>query len=90
MRRPSHADAFQALLLQAADEGRGAELFGSSLSRAREAVPAFLVGKSFPDVYLEHPLIGEPYLDVTILYGEAPPGMRVDSPLAGDHAAMMD
>ena len=90
MRQPSHADAFQVLLLQAADEGRGPALFGDSLVRAREAVPPFLVGERFPDIYLEHPLLGEPYLDATVLYGEIPLGMRVDSPLAAGRADLFD
>lgn len=55
MRIPSYADAYQVLLLQAADEGRGPALFGESLGRAREVVLPFLVGGHFPSVYLEHP-----------------------------------
>ena len=86
----SHADAFQVLLLQAADEGRGPDLFGECLVRARESVPPFLIGEKFPSVYLEHPLIGDPFLDVTVLYGEMEPGARVESPAAGDHGAMLD
>jgi len=87
---PSHALAFQALLLQAADDGRGPLLFGDSLGRAREAVPPFLVGRDFPDVYLEHPLAGDPFLDVTVLLGQLEPGTRVGSPLAGEHGALLD
>ena len=34
MRVPAHADAFQVLLLQAADGGRGFLLFGGRLARA--------------------------------------------------------
>lgn len=90
MRVPSHADAFQVLLLQAADEGRGPALFGESLQRARDAVPPFLVGEEFPEIYLEHPLAGEPFLDVTILLHQLEPGMRVESPAAGEHATMLD
>lgn len=90
MRIPTFADSFQVLLLQAADEGRGQLLFGESAQRAREEVPPFLVGKSFPSVYLEHPLIGSPFLDVTVLLSELEPGTRVDSPAAGEHAALLD
>ena len=90
MRVLAHTDAFQVLLLQAADEGRGPVLFGKSLDRAREAVLPFLVSPGFPDIYLEHPLAGEPFLDVTVLYGELEPGMRVQSPAAGEHGAMLD
>ena len=90
MRIPTHADAFQVLLLQAADEGRGPALFGESLARAREAAVPFMVGRKFPDVYLEHPLSGDPFLDVTVLLGQLDPGTRVESPAAGEHAAMLD
>jgi hypothetical protein len=86
----SHADAFQVLLLQAADDGRGPVLFGDSVARAREAVPPFLIGKGFPDVYMEHPLAGDPFLDITLLLQDLEPGMRVDSPAAGEHGAMLD
>lgn len=86
----SYNDAYQVLLLQAADEGRSEPLFGDSLARAKQAVPPFLVGKEFPSVYLEHPLAGNPFLDVTVLLGELEPGTRVDSPAAGDASAMLD
>ncbi len=86
----SHADAFQVLLLQAAEGGRGKALFGESLQRAREAALPFMLGEEFPSVYLEHPLIGDPSLDITVLFGGIKPGTRVDSPIAGEHAAMLD
>ena len=86
----SYEDAFQVLLLQAAGEGRGTALFGDSLARAREAIPPFLVGKRFPNVYFEHPLAGKPFLDVTVLLAQLDSGARIDSPAAGDHGAMMD
>ena len=90
MKTPANEQAFQVLLLQAADEGRADVLFGDSLERAREAVPPFLVGGEFPSVYLEHPLVGDPFLDVTILLGPVEPDTRVASPAAGDHGAMLD
>ena len=90
MRAPSYGDAYQVLVLQAADDGRGPILFGDSLPQARTAPLPFLLGKEFPDVYLEHPLIGDPFIDVTVLYGELDPGERVESPAAGDHGAMLD
>ena len=90
MEIPSHEQAFQVLLLQAADEGRAEALFGGGLARAREAVPPFLIGKEFPGVYLEHPLVGDPFLDVTVLLGPLEPGTRVASPAAGEHCAMLD
>lgn len=90
MRTPTREDAFQVLLLQATDEGRGPALFGESLARARTAVPPFLVGTVFPDIYLEHPLAGAPFLDVTVLLNKLDPGTRVVSLAAGEHAAMLD
>ena len=90
MRALSYEDAYQVLLLQAAEEGRGPILFGDSFDRARMVPLPFLVGESFPDLYLEFPLLGDPYLDVTLLYNDLQVGTRVDSPLAGDHGAMFD
>lgn len=90
MKIPSYADTLQVLLLQAADEGRGEILFGESLERARKETPPFMIGRSFPSVYFEHPLIGDPFIDITVLLGEVERGARVDSRIAGDHGAMID
>ena len=90
MKKPTHADAFQVLLLQAADEGRGDILFGESFSRARNSLLPFMVGKAFPNVYFEHPLIGEPFLDVTVLLGELEPNTRIASEAATGTEALLD
>ena len=90
MKQPSYADLFEVLCLQAADDGRGEMLFGDSLQRARSALRPFMVGKRFPDVYLEFPLIGKPFLDVTVLYGELEPGTRIASEAAHGTEAMLD
>ena len=90
MNVPSHASAFQVLLLQAADEGRGPILFGDSLARAREALQPFMVGNKFPNVYLEHPLKGDPFLDVTVLYNSIAPGTRIASKAATGAEALID
>lgn len=82
MRFPSHTEAFEALLLKAADAGRDAALFGGAACRVRDAAPPFLIGERFPEVYLEFPLAGRPFLDVTLLYGELEDDARIDSPLA--------
>ncbi len=87
---PTHEQAYQVLLLQAADEERGPVLFGESQARARTLALPFIIGEEFPDVYFEHPLAGAPFLDVTVLYGQLEPGTRVDSPAAGEHGAMLD
>ena len=73
---------FHVLLLQAADEGRGKALFGPSVKRVREALPPFMKGAGLPDVYFEFPLAGEPFLDVTVLYGELGGDTHIDSPAA--------
>lgn len=90
MLAPDFAHSFRTLLLIAADDGRRDALFGDSFERAWEAVPPFLVGRRFPDVYLEHPLAGDPFLDVTVLLQDVEPRTRIDSPAAGEHAALLD
>ena len=82
MMYPTHAQAFEVLLLQATDAGRDAALFGGAASRVRDAVPPFLIGEKFPEIYLEFPLAGEPFLDVTLLYGELGEDARIGSTLA--------
>ena len=83
MKFPSHTQAFEALLFKAADAGRDAALFGGAAHRARDAALPFLIGERLPEIYLEFPLAGEPFLDVTLLYGELEDDARIDSALAG-------
>ena len=90
MQQPSHADAFEVLCLQAADEGRGEVLFGESLARAKTALRPFMTGLEFPDVYFEFPLMGNPFLDVTVLYSHLQAGTRIDSPAAEGSGPMLD
>ncbi|MBQ9005934.1 MAG: hypothetical protein IJ092_06125 [Atopobiaceae bacterium] len=90
MREPSLADSFEVLCLQAADQGRGPVLFGDSLARARTLAKPFIVGELFPDVYLEFPLKGDPFLDVTVLYGQVKPGTRIDSEAAAGADVVFD
>lgn len=90
MKIPSNSLACQTLFLQAADEGRGPVLFGDSFERTREAVLPFVEGVPFPSLYLEFPLAGDPFLDVTVLYGEMPPGTRFRSEAAAGTEKMLD
>ena len=90
MKEPSFSDAFQVLVLQAADDGREKTLFGESAQRARNVVPPFLVGEKFPSTYLEFPLIGSPFMDVTLLYDSIAPGTRINSDAAAGTEAMLD
>ena len=87
---PSQPDSFEVLCLQAADEGRGDVLFGESLDRARKAARPFMIGEEFPSVYLEFPLIGKPFLDITMLYDKLKPGVRVESEAAEGTGEMLD
>ena len=82
MKIPAHTQAFELLLLQAARDGRDAALFGGAADRVRDAVLPFLIGEKFPEIYLEFPLGGEPFLDVTLLYGELGEDAHINSPLA--------
>lgn len=89
IRTPSPASAFEVLCVQLADEGRGPILFGDDVARARDLVRPFIVGKQPPTAYFEFPLIGDPFLDVTLLYGALEPSTVIDSPAAaGTEEAM--
>lgn len=90
MKEPTFSDAFEVLCLQAADAGRGPILFGDSVERARKRMRPFLVGEEFPSVYLEFPLIGDPFLDVTVLYSKLEPGTYIDSPSVIGCEKMLD
>lgn len=90
LKMPSLPDAFEVLCLQAADEGRGEVLFGESFARARTMARPFMIGEQFPSVYLEFPLVGDPFLDVTMLYNKLEPGMRVESDAASGTEPMID
>ena len=90
MKIPSNDLACRTLFLQAADEGRGPVLFGDSGERACRAVLPFVEDVSFPEIYLEFPLAGDPFLDVTVLYGDLKPGTRFASPAAEGTEAVLD
>ena len=90
MKIPSNSLCCRTLFLQAADEGRGPVLFGENWERSREAVIPFVEGVPFPDVYLEFPLAGEPFLDTTVLLKKIPAGTRFSSPAAAGTEAILD
>ena len=90
MRAPSPADAYEVLCLQAADEGRGSILFGDNLARARTLARPFMVEAEDASFYLEFPLTGDPFLDVTVLYGSLEPGTRIDSEAASGTEELID
>ena len=90
MREPSYEDSLRVLLLQAADEGRGEVLFGDSLNRVGNEAAPFMVGEDFPSVYLECPLVGDPFIDITLLYAKLAPGTHVEHPAAEGSNAMLE
>ena len=90
MKKPSNELACQALFLQAADEGRGAALFGENWRKTCDRVLPFVEGIPFPSLYLEFPLAGDPFLDVTALYGEVASGTRFHSEAAAGTERMID
>ena len=90
MQKPTFADAFQVLLLQLATDGRDKLLLGDSIARVQKACPPFLIGEEFPSVYLEFPFLGEPFLDVTILYNKLAAGERIDSTAAAGTQPILD
>ena len=83
-------NCYQALFLCAGDKGRAGTLFGSSYERARQAVDSFVLDENTPTVYLEFPLIGDPFLDLVILYESLTPGLYIDHPAAAGCEAAFD
>ena len=90
MKTLSFADSFEVLCLQLADDGREDALLGGNLARTRAALRPFIVGEEFPSCYLEFPLQGDAFLDVTVLYNKVTPGTHIDSPAAEGTDAMLD
>ena len=86
----SYELSFEVLCLQAADQGRGEVLFGDSYHRAVQETKPFLVGKEFPSVYLEFPLQGDSFLDVTVLLKDLEPNTRIHSPAAKGTGPVLD
>ena len=71
-----------------ARDGREAALFGDSAPAAREAFSRSLVGNSFPELWFESPLAGDPWLDLHALvsYGDVAEGDAVFSGQGGVYA----
>ena len=84
--------AFLMLIGFVASDGRGELLYGDSLERVKNTVPPFLGNGPFPDIYLESPLSGEPFLDIslTAVFDEASETAYITSPLADDTEGMME
>lgn len=87
---PSNSDAFEVLCLQAANDGRGPVLFGDNVDIVRKEARPFMLEGKFPSVYLECPLIGDPFLDVTMLYSQVDSGVRIASKAAEGTEELID
>ena len=74
MKKPTPMEAFDALYILAAGNGRGAALFGDSIELARPAYERTLIGDSYPTFYLEFPLLGNPCFDLLSVHGDLKPG----------------
>ena len=87
---PTHTETLEMLCAQAGGNDRAVKLFGGCLQNVMSRVPPFLVGSSLPELYLEFPLTGDPFCDLTLLLGEVAPGCRIDSPIAAGTGPLLD
>ena len=82
--------AMQLLLLHSSADGREKVLFGEDFPGVSDVFPSICVGDVCPDVYLEFPLIGKPFLDLTVLYSENSGKFRLDVPEAAGTEGIRD
>ncbi len=80
---PENDKVFEMLMCLAGEGGRDRLLFGGCIPRARKLIRPFVIGDRLPDIYLECPLKGDPFLDVTVLYDKLPEGACINSKYAG-------
>ena len=71
---PSNELACRTLFYHAASDGRAQALFGPYWEKTCDAVVPYTRGVLFPKLYLEFPLKGDPFLDVTALIDTVEPG----------------
>jgi hypothetical protein len=71
---PSNELACRTLFYHAASDGRAQALFGPYWEKTCDAVLPYTQGVAFPNLYLEFPLKGDPFLDVTALIHTVEPG----------------
>ena len=74
MMTPSNELTCRTLFYHAASDGRAQAFFGSNWEKTCDAVLPYTRGVLFPDLYLEFPLKGDPFLDVTALIHTVEPG----------------
>lgn len=74
--RPTDAELFSAIYEIVTAQGREAALFGDARQGASEFFDRSLVLGTFPVLYFEFPLLGEPYLDMLAIYEHVPANPR--------------
>ena len=72
-------ELFELMCIRAGKDGRNEVLFGGCMEKAIELGRPFIVGNRFPCIFLECPLKGDPFLDLTFLYGQLPEGVSIKS-----------
>lgn len=82
--------AFSMLLSHVISEGRGEVLYGNYIDKVKKCVPNLLGEGPFPDIYLECPLLGTPFLDVVIVFEKSAKSGGSKSPLVPDLDLILD
>ncbi len=81
MQKPSTVQVFDLLYGHAAANGREEALFGNRGEQLRQTAKKMMYGDHHPTLYLEFPLIGEPYCDLNAVFSR--PEKAVFAPGAG-------
>ena len=83
---------FLILYALAAKDGREQTLFGTSQSAAIEAFTHSLAGASFPEVWFELPLLGEPWLDfhALVTVDDLPSNTKFSPEVTGGHPEVFE
>jgi hypothetical protein len=82
--------AFSLLLSHVISGGRGQALFGNYIDKVKKCVPDLLGEGPFPDIMLECPLLGDPFLDVVLLFDKPTKSGDTISPLVPDENLILD
>ncbi|MBR6160081.1 MAG: hypothetical protein IKQ40_07235 [Lachnospiraceae bacterium] len=78
----TYEDVFNIMCDHLGDHDYDRLFSADGLSRVRKIMPPFLAGRRFPEIYLEFPLAGSPFLDATVLYNMLSGEEMITSPLA--------
>ena len=86
----TNKDLFEITCMRLERSNAAKALFGNGLDTIRPLIRPFLIGGDFPEIYLEFPLKGEPFLDATVLYNDIENVKNIDSPLAGNCKMLLE